>query len=108
MTTSDHMFVAYWDCNGFECVVDINSYERHKLLADIKGDSIKSPINLSYLTMRARFNPQRSPEIWLFTSEVDEATLQELAEEQPQMLADLIRSHGKNLYKSKTLEPKIK
>jgi hypothetical protein len=108
MTTSDRTFIAYWDCNGFECVVDITSYERHKLLADIKGDIIVAPVNPFHLIMRARFNPQRSPEIWIFTSEVEEATLKQLAEEQPQMLADLIRSHGKNLYKDKATEAKIK
>lgn len=109
MMTSDRKFIAYWDCNGFECVVDITSYERHKLLADIKGArSPASPVNLLYLTMRARFNPHRSPEIWIFTSEIEEATLKQVAEEQPQVLADLIRIHGKNLYKNKATEAKIK
>jgi hypothetical protein len=109
MTTSkDNIFVAYWDCNGFECIVDVTSYERKKLLAEIKGESIKMPVSLTHLTMRARFNPQRSPEIWLFTSEVNEATLQKVAEEDPQMLVDLIRSHGKCLWKNKHQEGVIK
>lgn len=106
---SDNIFVAYWDCNGFECLVDVTSYERHKLLAEIKGETIEAPVNLTHLVMRARFNPQRSPEIWLFTSEVDGATLKKVAEDTPQMLADLIRSHGKNLFKSPTItEPRIR
>ena len=108
MTSKDNMFVAYWDCYGFECLIDVTSYERHKLLADIKGDSIRPPFNFNHMLMRARFNPQRSPEIWLFTSEVDETTLQKVANEDPQMLVDLIRSHGKNLFKTKAPEGIIK
>lgn len=104
----EHQFVAYFDSLGFECIVDITSYERHKLLSEIGGTAIPSPVNLNHMLMRARFNPQRNPEIYIFTSEVDEATLIKYAEENPQGMADLIRSHGKCLWKTKGAEQVIK
>lgn len=108
MTSKEHLFLAYFDCLGFECIVDITSYERHKLLADINGTDIRSPVNLNAMMLRARFNPQRNPEIYVFTSDLSEATLIEFAEENPQALADLIRSHGKCLWKTPAQEGVIK
>jgi hypothetical protein len=94
-----HKFVAYFDILGFECLVDITSYERHKLLAEISGDdSPKTPVNFHHLLMRARFNPQRNPEIWVFTSTVDEHTLSKLADDDPQALVDMIREYGNNVW----------
>jgi len=91
-------FITYFDILGFECLVDITSYERQKLLADIAGNDIKSPVNVHQMLMRAKFNPQRNPEIWVFTSTVDEATLQGVSEDDPQGLVDLIRKRGKCLW----------
>lgn len=103
MTTSkEHKFVAYFDSLGFECIVDITSYERKRLMAELSGrdEDRPKPLNLHHLMMRARFNPQRSPEIYLFTSDVDQATLCELAEKDPQAMTDLIRKHGECIWKS--------
>jgi hypothetical protein len=91
-------FVAYFDVLGFECLVDITSYERHKLLAEISGAEVNAPINFNYLMTRARFNPQRNPEIWVFTSTVDEVTLSKLSQDDPQVLVDTIRECGHNVY----------
>jgi hypothetical protein len=108
-TSKEHQFVAYFDSLGFECIVDVTSYERKKLLATIKGDGDKlKPFNMHHLMMRARFNPQRNPEIYLFTSDVDQATLWQLAEEDPQAMADLIRKHGHCIWKTKSQEGVIK
>jgi hypothetical protein len=93
-----HKFITYFDILGFECLVDITSYERHRLLAEISGAEVKSPVNLNHMMMRARFNPQRNPEIWIFTSTVDEAILSKLAEDDPQALVDMIREHGHNVW----------
>jgi hypothetical protein len=104
----DHKCIAYFDNLGFECVIDITNAERKQLMQTLKGEEITAAFNVNAMMLRARFNPQRSPEIWIFESNVDEATLRELAESSPQMLADLIRAHGSSIYTSTKIEQKIR
>lgn len=108
--SNERKYVAYWDSLGFECIVDITTYERQRLLADISGkDNPTPPVNMHALLMRARFNPQRSPEIWGFTSTVDRETLLQISEESPQALVDEIRRVGVNYWKqTPAQEPVIK
>ena len=112
MTTSrSRVYICYWDCNGFECIVDMTSWEKQSLLDTIAGKSLKSPpVSLNALTMRARFNPQRNPEIWTFNTdyEMTEEILWKYAEENPQALVDLIREKGKKIYGYASEEPVIK
>lgn len=100
--TKERKFLAYWDCLGFEVICDITTYERQKLLADIKNEKISPPINFNAMLMRARYNPQRSPEIWVFTATNDltEEYLKVVAETTPQTLVDLIRERGNCVFKT--------
>jgi hypothetical protein len=95
-----HTFVAYWDCLGFETIFDMTSYERTRLLEDLTGRDPSPAPNLQHMTLRARFNPQRNPEIWVFNSTVDVETLRTVAEENPQSLVDLIRANGTNVFRT--------
>ena len=103
-----HQYVAYFDNLGFECIIDITSSERHQLMQAIKGEEPTPAFNINAMMLRARFNPQRSPEIWIFESEISQSTFRELAQEQPQMLADLIRSHGTAVFVTSKIEQRIK
>jgi hypothetical protein len=99
----ERKFIAFWDCLGFECIVDCTSWERNALLNTIAGKELEpAPVNLHAMTMRARFNPQRSPEIWSFNTDesITEADLKEIANDDPQRLVDLIRERGTCLYDS--------
>lgn len=101
--TKERLYIAYWDCLGFEAIVDCTSWERQALLDTIAGKELKpAPINLHAMMLRARFNPQRSPEIWSFTAteEIAQSELKEIANENPQHLVDLIREKGTCLYRS--------
>lgn len=98
---STRYYIAYWDCNGFECIADLTKWERSRLLSILRGsENEKPPINLYHLVMRARFNPQRFPEIWSFTTTEDVSLddLNHIANENPQSLVDMIRERGKKLY----------
>jgi hypothetical protein len=100
-TTRSRVFICYWDCNGFEVIKDMTSWERQSLLDTLAGKELsKPPISLKMLTLRAQFNPQRHPEIWTFNTEgsVDEEALWQYAIENPQSLVDLIRANGKKIY----------
>ena len=112
MTISkSRVYICYWDCNGFECIVDMTSWEKQSLLDTIAGKPLKSPpVSLKALTMRAKFNPQRNPEIWTFSTdyEMTEDTLWRYADENSQALVDLIREKGKKIYGHAREEPVIK
>jgi len=101
MSEKDRKFLAYFDTEGFECLRDITKDEHEQTIAKLKGETAPDRIGLHQMILRARYNPQRFPEIWVFTSSVGETTLQDLAQNEPQMLADLIRSHGVKVYGDK-------
>ena len=102
MKPKQKQFITMWDTLGFECIVDITSYERAKLLHIIKGEEseLRAPVNFYHLLMRAKANPQRFPEIWSFaaTEDITHEALIEISKDDPQMLVDMIRSLGDNLY----------
>ena len=110
-TSKNRVYICYWDCYGFETIKDCTSWERDSLLNTIAGKPLKpAPVNLQSLTLRAKFNPQRNPEIWIFNTseEIDEDTLWEYAKENPQGLVDLIREKGKAVYRSHVPDAVIK
>ena len=99
--SKSRIYICMWDENGFEVIKDCTSWERDTFLNTIAGkDLTPAPVNLQAMTMRARFNPQRSYEIYTFNTveEFDEESLWEIAEETPQPLVDWIRKNGKRLY----------
>ena len=102
MKPKQKQFITMWDTLGFECIVDMTSYERAKLLHVIKGEETElvAPVNFYHLLMRAKANPQRFPEIWSFTTtdDITHEALIEISKDDPQMLVDMIRSLGDNLY----------
>jgi hypothetical protein len=110
--TKSRVYICYWDCNGFETIVDCTSWERQSLMNTIAGKELTpAPVNLNSMMMRARFNPQRNPEIWSFntTYDIDADDLWQLADENPQALVDMIRDRGKKLYgNSKPIETRIR
>ena len=91
------VFVAYFDCLGFECILDATAHERKAIFSALKNEQ-HPRFPLPEMILRAKFNPQRSPEIWMFNSEIALEDLKVYAEEDPQFLADLIRSKGQALY----------
>jgi hypothetical protein len=100
-TSKSRVYICMWDENGFEVIKDCTSWERESFLNTIAGKQLKpAPVNLKSMTLRARFNPQRNYEIWTFNTEesLDEETLWQYADANPQALVDMIRERGKRLY----------
>lgn len=91
------VFIAYFDCLGFECILDATAHERKAIFSALKNEQ-QPRLPLPEMLLRAKFNPQRRPEIWMFNSEIDLETLKEYAKEEPQFLANLIREKGNPLY----------
>jgi len=102
--SSSKVFVCSWDNLGFEAIVDFSDWYNNSVMSVLQDKGLGTPpANVEAMMMRARFNPQRNPEVWSFstTEDLTEETLRSFAEENPQALVDLIRSRGKKLYGSK-------
>jgi hypothetical protein len=93
-------FLVYFDNLGFEAVFDLDQIHSDATMAALKDESYSMPFNLNALLLRARFNSQRFPEIWVFevSDEVSEEDVRNMAAENPQALADFARANGKNFY----------
>jgi hypothetical protein len=105
MTVKTRKYVCMWDCDGFEVLADVSSWERQCLIDTLSGKEISSaPVNLHAMIMRATFNPQRNPEIWTFEadSSMDQTILTQCARNNPAYLADVIRQNGQCLYSNAT------
>ncbi len=93
-----HLYLAYFDSLGFECVLDLTDYDKKAMWASLANKEIQNEIPLHHMIMRAKFNPQRFPEIWTFQSELDLETILRYTRDMPQEMADLIREHGNKVF----------
>ena len=98
-------FLISWDTNGIEAIVPIGKMREENVVAKLSGGEPEHNIGSIYnmLTMRARFNPQRSPQIWGINvnDEIDENTLRNIADTTPQVLVDLVKEKGVMFYGDK-------
>ena len=95
---SAKLYIAYWDTLGFECILDVTSYDKKAMWAALSDKSVPNVIPLHQMIMRAKVNPQRFPEIWTFQSEVDRETLITYSNDSPQALVDAIREDGNKVF----------
>lgn len=91
-------FLVMWDMLGLEYLVNLTALEKKKIFSMLKEENPPALPNLSAITMRARANPQRHYEIYLFDSEIDEAEIRDCFEHSPQVIVDAIREVGQSLY----------
>jgi hypothetical protein len=104
---SMNAYMAYFDTLGFEWIFNVSEYEKKKFWAVLKGGGkVDFPIP-RHAILRARANPQRFPEIWAFESKMTQIELEEIAEDNPQDLADAIRQCGQNVFKTPKTESVI-
>jgi hypothetical protein len=92
-----HVYLAYFDTLGFECVIDLSSYEKKAMWDTLKGVPIER-LPVGTMILRAKANPQRFPEIWTFQSELDLEEILCYTKDMPQAMADTIREHGTKVF----------
>jgi hypothetical protein len=99
-----------WDCNGLEFLHDITGLEHDAMIAGLKDEPFKAPFNLTMMMMRARFNTQRSYEIYTFeTTDMDYEAVKFCFENDPQTIVNLIRKKGNKIHSDyNAREPAIK
>jgi hypothetical protein len=95
---TNKIFLAYWDTLGFESIHDCSAYEKHLTWSALKGEKPTMKLPVQLMILRAQANPQRFPEIWTFTSEIDLKELIKYSNESPQVLADAIRKNGSKVF----------
>ena len=98
--TKQNRFLAMWDCDGLECLFDITDLEGDNFMATLKGQTHKTPFNISTMMIRARANSQRSYEIYAFSTDdtMDYDFVKDMFESDPQIIVNSIRENGRKLY----------
>lgn len=98
--------LASWDSEGFECLQDVTkfhpeSWEKEQLLDALKGNKIqRNPLTqqIESMKLRARFNTQRTPEIYIFTTDesIEFKDVEDWMIADPQGLVNWIRKNHWN------------
>lgn len=106
---SKNYILISFDCEGFEAIVDVTEFAPEQaMLNKLAGNSepdMRFANMIGAMKLRARYNPQRAPEIWIIMSEdFDADSIKQLSEEDPQFTADIVRKHGIPIWR--TSKPK--
>jgi hypothetical protein len=107
MTKNAYLFM--WNCHGIESIVPITQYEDQSKLdmwKILKGEPTgKNPIDdiIGAMTLRARFNAERSYEVYAMDCEegITQEDLLDLWDNSPQYAADLTREKGVCLFSNR-------
>jgi hypothetical protein len=102
-------FLVVWDMLGLEsifsidnAITEIENYEKDKVWKTLKGEGSigrkPNPIPLQMLIMRARYNSQRSYEIYSFNTTMSEREVRKIFADDPQPIVEWIRENGNKIY----------
>ena len=97
-----------WDMLGLECIYDVNqamfeleNWEKIRvwnMLKEEKTSEKSNPIPLKMMIMRARFNSQRSYEIYSFNTTMTMDEVRDIFEDDPQPIVEWIRENGNKIF----------
>jgi hypothetical protein len=93
-----HTYLAYFDSLGFETIYDCTEFEKDITWSTLQGRESENKFPGNKLILRAIYNQQRCPEIWLFDSELCLSELLEISQTDPQVLVKSIRDCGKSVF----------
>jgi hypothetical protein len=101
-------FLVVWDMLGLESIFsvddalnEVESYEKDKTWKILKNEPVgkaPNPIPLQMLIMRARYNTQRSYEIYTFSTDMTMNQVREVFAVTPQPIVEWIRENGNKIY----------
>ena len=104
----DKSFLVVWDMLGLESIfsiddamAEVENYEKDKVWKTLKDEPVgkkPNPIPLQLLIMRARYNSQRSYEIYSFNTTMSEREVRKIFAEDPQPIVEWIRENGNKIY----------
>jgi aminopeptidase-like protein len=103
-----YKFLAMWDCDGLECLFDVTDMEGDAMMSGLKGETYKVPFNLGMMMMRARYNNQRSYEIYTFTTlGMKYKDVKDMFDNDPQVIVESIRENGNMIYSDYSKKAKV-
>jgi hypothetical protein len=96
-------YILSWDMYGLESCINASQIDKEKVWAALKDENVRHESVGSIvgkLTLRARFNTQRHYEIYAIEidSSITEKDLVDQFNQNPQSMADLVRSRGRVIY----------
>ena len=105
----DNSFIVMWDMLGLESIFDIHkamqeveNWEKNKIWDVLKGHQMEAPkpnpIPLPMMILRARYNRQRSYEIYSFNTTMSERDVRKMFADDPQPIVEWIRENGNKIY----------
>lgn len=96
-------YVAMWDCQGLECLVNWTEISRRRTWQALAGQPLSDIPNVNMMQLRAQFNPQRNYEIYKFSVDrsVSVEDLRNMFDTDPQHIVNLIRKHGESIYSNR-------
>ncbi len=98
-------WVVLFDNEGVDTLVPWGELVEDRVIATLSGEKPPSSPNhiVSRMMLRARFNQHRNPEVWAYNTQEDIAydDMRDLWEDNPQYMADLVRSKGEQFFGDK-------
>ena len=111
-------FLISWNENRLDSLSDITQYETQwglendDIIHAINNTKMPTnPVNhiYTYTLLRARFNSHHYFEVYgLITEDISEEEIEEMFNDNPQQIVDIIRTRGVCFYDNKRKENKIK
>jgi hypothetical protein len=94
-----HKFLLFWDIYGLESAVDMDLIVQRRTEAILKEEQSQDPDLgelISVMKMRAQFNTDRQYELYAINLPADytQDAVHDMFEQNPQAMADLVRSKG--------------
>ena len=97
-------WIVLFDRTGVDMLVPCDEMMTRDALEWLGGKEFKGELrhHLNVAKLRAQFNPQRAPEIWVYDCHEDYSheQMRKMWQHMPQSMADLVRKKGNCLYKT--------
>jgi hypothetical protein len=84
-----------------DALQEVENYEKDKIWKTLKEEAVgqrPNPIPLQMLIMRARYNSQRSYEIYTFSTTMSMNEVRKFFADDPQPIVEWIRENGNKIY----------
>jgi len=104
MTVSTNDFIIMWCSTGLEYIEDITGKRQQYTMSILAGNDPPKVANMEGMMIRARMNPQRNYEIYGLKCDtsITKDVIEEMFDNSPQEIVDLIRSHGVKFYSDRS------
>jgi hypothetical protein len=121
----NNCYLLSWDMYGLEAVIDVTEWERRHEQAEKErvwgvlgsegledpGNQVERNLNqiVTAILMRARVNSQRHYEVYTVQTDsgISADDMKRMFEDNPQIMADLVRERGKKLWGDRISAEKI-